>query len=88
MAHHQSSHRVLALPDEVRAVNVGLPVFGEALRAQGAEAVDVDWRIPAGGDPDLVAALSRLYGPAALGIERANAEVIRRLDEGVPLLVG
>ena len=37
------------LPAEVRVVNVGLALFGDAVRAQGAAAVEVDWRIPAGG---------------------------------------
>ena len=39
------------LPAEVRVVNVGLPLFADAVRAQGAAAVEVDWRIPAGGRP-------------------------------------
>ena len=56
-AHHKPS--AVQLPTEVRAVNVGLKLFGDALRAQGAAAVDVDWRIPAGGRPDLVRALTR-----------------------------
>jgi hypothetical protein len=77
----------LRLPEEVEVVNVGLPLFGEAVRAQGARAVDVDWRIPAGGRPDLVAALARLDGRSAPGIDAANAEVFRRLDQGAPQLV-
>jgi Protein of unknown function (DUF1116) len=75
------------LPERVRAVNVGLPLFGEAIRDQGAEAVDVDWRIPAGGQDRLVAALTRLYGRHAERVDRANREAVRRLDEGVALLV-
>ena len=80
--------KMVRLPDEVRVVNVGLDVFGEAVRAQGAAAVDVDWRIPAGGRPDLVAALGRLYGLLSSRIDTANAEVFRRLDQGAPQLVG
>jgi len=76
------------LPGEVRVVNLGLPVFGDAVRAQGAAAVDVDWRIPAGGHPELVAALERLYGPLSDRVEAGNREVVRRLDEGAPVLVG
>ena len=77
----------MQLPDQVRVVNVGLPLFGDAVRQQGAEAVDVDWQIPAGGREDLVAALARLYGDAAAVVDGANAEVLRRLDDGAPLLV-
>ena len=69
-------------------VNVGLSLFAEAVAAQGRPVADVDWRIPAGGDPEAVAALRRLYGPRAAAIDEANAEVVRRLDAGVPLLVG
>src|SRR5512134_4097790 len=76
----------VALPEEVRVVNVGLQRFADAVMAQGAQAVDVDWRIPAGGRDGSVAALARLYGPAAEGIDRANAEVVQRLDEGAPVL--
>ncbi|MGH9280751.1 MAG: DUF1116 domain-containing protein [Acidimicrobiales bacterium] len=76
------------LPGEVAVVNVGLPLFADAVRDQGRPVVQVDWRIPAGGDPALVAALTRLYGRHAAGIDEANAEVARRLDQGAPKLVG
>jgi len=76
------------LPGEVRVLNLGLPLFGDAVRAQGAAAVDVDWRIPAGGHPELVAALERLYGPGSARVEAGNREVVRRLDEGAPVLLG
>src|SRR5262245_17539390 len=78
--------RSAALPVDVEVVNVGLPLFADAVRAQGRPVEQVDWRIPAGGDLAVVAALSRLYGPAAERVDRANAEVLRRLDTGVPLL--
>ncbi len=75
------------LPNEVRVVNVGLPMFADALRAQGVAVQHVDWRIPAGGDLDTVATLSRLYGDHGSAVDAANAEVVRRLDSGVPQLV-
>ncbi|WP_214370517.1 DUF1116 domain-containing protein [Pseudonocardia sp. H11422] len=78
----------LALPDEVEVVNVGLPMFADAIRDQGRPVQHVDWRIPAGGDLAAVAALGRLYGDHAAAIDEANAEVVRRLNEGVPQLVG
>jgi Protein of unknown function (DUF1116) len=76
------------LPADVRVVNIGLPLFADAVRAQGAAAVEVDWRIPAGGRPELVAALQRLYGPAAERVDAANREVLRRLDASAPVLLG
>ncbi len=77
-----------SLPDEARVVNVGLPLFAESVRAQGAPVVDVDWRIPAGGRADLVAALGRLYGPLSPRVDTANLEVFRRIDGAAPMLVG
>jgi hypothetical protein len=76
------------LPSRVGVVNIGLERFETAVRDQGAPAVGVEWRIPAGGDLDAVAALARLLGPAADRVDAANAEVISRLDRGVPMLLG
>lgn len=75
------------LPTEVAVVNIGLPLFADAIAAQERPVVHVDWRIPAEGDPAAVAALCRTYGRRAAAIDQANAEVVRRLDEGVALLV-
>jgi hypothetical protein len=72
----------------VEVVNIGLPLFADAVRDQGRPVTHVDWRIPADGDPELVAALTRLYGRRAAAIDEANAEVARRLDQGSPHLVG
>ena len=55
-----SEDGVPSLPDRPRVVNVGLSLFADAVAAQGFDVVNVDWRIPAGGDPDVVAALARL----------------------------
>ena len=78
----------LPQPGGVGVVNVGLPLFADAVREQGAPVITVGWRVPAGGEPAAVAALGRLYGIHAERIEAANAEVVRRLDQGVPLLTG
>lgn len=74
------------LPDTIEVVNVGLPMFADAVRAQGGTVTHVDWRPPAGGDPAAVRALTRLYGERGPSIDAANAEVLRRLDSGVPFL--
>jgi hypothetical protein len=76
------------LPREISVVNIGLPLFADAIRDQGRPVAQVEWRIPAEGDPDAVAALRRTYGTRSAAIDTANAEVVRRLDEGVPQLVG
>ncbi|TWP38041.1 DUF1116 domain-containing protein [Leekyejoonella antrihumi] len=74
------------IPDDLSVVNIGLPLFAEAIAQQGRPVQQLDWRIPAGGDPAAVAALAELFGPRSRDIDRANAEVVRRLDEGAPIL--
>jgi FdrA protein len=53
-----------ALAGPVAAINVGLETFYESLRAQGAAAVQVDWRPPAGGDERMMALLDRMKAKA------------------------
>ncbi|MEX3010616.1 DUF1116 domain-containing protein [Hoeflea sp. TYP-13] len=79
---------VVELPNTVDVVNIGLPLFETSVRNQGASAIGVDWRIPGGGETDVVAALSRLLGPKSALIDKANSEVITRLNDGVPMLKG
>ena len=76
----------LVLPDEVGVVNVGLTLFADAVRAQGRPVVQVEWRVPADGDPVALRGLRRLSGPLNERVDEANAEVFRRLDTGAPLL--
>jgi hypothetical protein len=79
--------RAIELPDEVSVVNLGLSLFADAIRDQAAPVTEIDWRIPADGRTELVEALEELDGPRAADIDAANAEVVRRLDRSVPLLV-
>ena len=44
----------------LKVVNVGLESFARDLIRQGVEVIDVDWRPPAGGDPELADLLSKL----------------------------
>lgn len=76
------------MPESIDAINAGLPLFSTAIEMQGRSALQVDWRIPGGGDARVVDALRRLFGPLAKDIDVANAEVFRRLDRGAPQLVG
>jgi FdrA protein len=57
----------LPVPLDARAerpagIDLGVEVFHASLLAQGAEALHVDWRPPAGGDERLAAILARLKG--------------------------
>jgi hypothetical protein len=66
----------------ISVLNVGLGSMGEAVRAQGAPAVEVDWKPPAEGAPRLRSTQD------GLDIEAANDEVCRRIKAGRPVLVG
>ncbi len=44
------------------AINVGLESFAETLIAQGSQAIQVNWRPPAGGNEKLAAILARMKG--------------------------
>jgi hypothetical protein len=74
--------------ERVEAVNVGVSIFGEAVRAQGATAVDVDWRPPAGGDPGALHALERLWGEHGQRVAEANQEAVERIESATPRAVG
>jgi hypothetical protein len=78
---------VPTLPESIEVVNVGLPMFADAVREQERPVQQVEWRIPADGEPAAVRALTALYGVHAGTVDAANKEVVRRLDEGVPQLV-
>ena len=48
------------LDSDLVVINVGLDGFAADLRAQGINAVHVEWTPPAGGNPKLAALLSKL----------------------------
>jgi FdrA protein len=50
------------LQQPLAAINAGLESFTESVVAQGAEAIQVDWRPPAAGNERLMAILERMKG--------------------------
>ena len=74
------------LRSPLRVVNVGLASFAEDLAAHGVAVVQVDWRPPAGGRPELLGALEILATHASR-IERANADALERMLVAEPVLV-
>jgi len=48
------------LKHPLAAINVGLESFYESLTSQGAQAVHVDWRPPAGGNEKMAALLAKM----------------------------
>jgi hypothetical protein len=72
-------------------VNAGLSSFAHDLRRAGGEAIEVDWRPPAGGDPATCEALDRCLGadgsPRA-DVARATRESVDRLLAAKPAITG
>jgi hypothetical protein len=68
--------------DPLRPVNLGLGRFHDSLLAQGVDSTAVDWRPPLNGYVDL----ERVRDGTVVDV--ANAEAIRRICAGRPLLVG
>jgi hypothetical protein len=66
--------------DPLRPVNLGLESFYESLMSQGVEATAVDWHPPLDGYVDL----ERIRDGTV--IDAANAEAVRRICAGRPLL--
>ena len=66
---------------KVKAVSVGLEKFAESMKEQEVETVAVEWR-PGAEVPHLTKTKS------GLDIDEANAEVVRRICAGRPMLVG
>ncbi len=74
----------MKIPESLKIINVGLKSFYEDLKTQKAAAVHVDWKPPAGGDPELAKLLSKLELPE---IEAANGRAIEKILAAIPTLV-
>jgi hypothetical protein len=66
----------------LKPINLGLESFRESLAAQGVDAIAVDWRPPLDGYVEL----SRTR--AGADMDAANAEAVRRICAGRPMLAG
>jgi len=71
----------------VEAVNLGLEQFADALRAQGAPVVQVDWRPPAGGDGSMLEVLTRLWGRHGTAVAAANRHAVEVIEGCAPRAV-
>ena len=63
------------LNQELRVINIGTSKFKEDLDLQNVEAVQYDWRPPAGGNVQLINALDLLQDNEE--IEAANQKTIK-----------
>ena len=81
------SRPTIALPDEVAVINIGLALFADAVRDQSTAVEQVDWRIPADGQPDLHDGPECLYGQRSMDLDVANAGGRASAGRICPLLV-
>jgi hypothetical protein len=66
----------------IKPINLGLSTFADSMRAQGVDVIDVDWRPPVEGYVEIT------YTRDGTDIAAANAEALRRINAGRPMLVG
>lgn len=45
---------------QLKVINMGLEAFGDDLKSQQVETLQMDWRPPAGGNPKLASLLDKL----------------------------
>ena len=67
---------------ELTVVNLGLASMAQSVRDQGVDVIDLDWQPPRGDVPRLHLTKS------GITIDDANQQVIDRIQQGRPVLVG
>jgi hypothetical protein len=70
----------------LNVINVGVGSFAEVVNSLGGQAVNVDWRPPAGGDAKAAKALAGLVNDPA--IDQANRAAFEKFLGAKPMLVG
>ncbi|HEY47422.1 MAG: hypothetical protein AMJ88_02500 [Anaerolineae bacterium SM23_ 63] len=81
MASH-STRRSEIFGQPIAVINIGLAGFAESLRQQGVQLIDVDWHPPPEGIPRLT------HTKSGVSIDEANAEAVRRIMAGRPVILG
>jgi len=74
--------------EDLTVINMGLESFAENLREQDVQAVQVNWKPPAGGNKKIAALFDKLEANTSLDMARANEEAVDRILKGKPTLVG
>ncbi len=72
--------------EDLKVINIGLESFAENLKDEGYDAVQVDWRPPAGGDKEMAALLDEIE-KLSDKIEKANQEAVERIQKSEPVVV-
>ncbi len=72
--------------EDLNVINIGLESFTENLKDEGYNAVQVDWKPPAGGDKEMAALLDKIE-KLSDKIKKANEQAVERLQESEPIVV-
>lgn len=76
------------LKSDLNIINIGAKTFADSLKKQGAEVQHVDWKPPAGGDPEIIALLAKLDKPSIKKqINDANQKAVDTIINAQPVLV-
>jgi len=77
---------------DLRVVNLGLSSFADTLRDSRVPVIDIDWRPPAGGDPELIRIIDDLKSDDGQRwtsqVAAANATAIEHLLAAEPHILG
>jgi len=71
---------------DLKVVNLGLEGFAQTLAERGVPTVQVDWKPPAGGRPEVLEALDAVARNPE--VEKANAEALKRILAAKPTIIG
>lgn len=69
---------------KLKVINLGLKSFAESVKSLGCDVVQVDFTPPAGGQPELIKALSKLNTE---DVDRANKTAFEKMTTAQPVLV-
>jgi hypothetical protein len=73
------------LSDKLKVINIGAELFEQELAKQNIPVIQLDWRPPAGGDPELAIVLDALLDNPK--IDAANAIAVERVKSARPVFV-
>ncbi|MFT4551771.1 MAG: hypothetical protein ACI9S8_000391 [Chlamydiales bacterium] len=76
----------MTLDNELKVLNIGSPLFKEALEEQNVFTTQLNWKPVAGGNPELIKALDKVQNSDL--IDKANEKAIKRLLSSKPVLAG
>ncbi len=71
--------------NEITVLNIGAETFTAELKLQGINAIQLDWKPPAGGNPELIKVLDKLNNIDKINV--ANAKAVDVIIKAHPFLV-